>query len=453
MPCPSCPIIKKIISEYDPNDDNPPCSVKIGIHYVPVSIVRIWEVLFQIHNVQRMWRESEAQVEKLASRFPTHRIAIKVAINRLLSCEWNTEVLGFSKSILGSIGGLIRHLTLSCLVTTDISYHIELLERDLEAHGIHARLFSPIDIQYLTGCAMQLDGNGHKRYTNDCTCKVLRRFGSELSSGTMSQFGGITHINNNHWVAFVISATESTIYLADSLHQPTGVDIAAKEAVNALQWWLNMSYLESNQSVLPFHVAPLPIAYQNDATSCGFFALNALMHCFIPMKYPLCKDIAMLRVKFITSILDHHSAQATPIPEATALMVMATSEVATSAEITGPSDPVIAEPVPMAFSSLVATPAVMTPVAETEQPMTSDHTTIQVTATETPTGLLTVAEPTYPVNQGASRAVVESSVSSDVRKSKGKKQKLDLAMPKGVQEHGLLRFFSRKDRSWRGVEH
>ncbi|KAF8314562.1 uncharacterized protein EI90DRAFT_3022271 [Cantharellus anzutake] len=402
---------------------------KIGIHYVPISIIRIWEVLFQIQNIQKMWKESETQVEKLASCYPTHRIAIKAAQKQLLSCEWNTKILGFSKSILGSIKGLIHHLTLSCLVTTDISYHVELLERDLEAHGISARLLSPIDVQYLTGCATQPDGNGHER------------FGSELSSGTIPQFGGITHINNNHWVAFLISTTEATIFLVDSLHGVDGPSVAATEVIHVLQWWLSTSYLELNQSAPPFQVAWLPVAYQNDATSCSFFALNALMHHFIPKKYPLAtgKDVVMLCVKFLTSILNHHDAQMNPTPEA---IVIAALVVATSAVITGPtmSDPGIAEPVPMTFSSLVATSAATIPVAETGQPMILDHTKIQM---ETLTVLPTVAEPAHPINQETSRAMVGISVGSDVGKSKGKKLKLDFTVTKGDEGHGLLQFFHR----------
>ncbi|KAF8329691.1 uncharacterized protein EI90DRAFT_3124926 [Cantharellus anzutake] len=266
MLCPPRPVIKSLIYNYDPNDPNPPCSVKIGTHYVPINILRIWEVLFQIQSIRKMWKESEAHVEALAGCQPTHHVAVITTQKRLLSCSWNARVLGFSKSTSSSIGGLLRHLTFSCLVTTDISYHIQLLERALDANDVKARLFSPLDIQYLTGCAMQPDGNGLKRYRHDRTCKTLHQFGSELSSGSISQFGGITHINN-HWIAFVISSRELTIFIADSLHWPMGNNgppAGVKEAAATLQWWLNMSYLSSNQSVSPFRIVRLPIAYQKD---------------------------------------------------------------------------------------------------------------------------------------------------------------------------------------------
>ncbi|KAF8314588.1 uncharacterized protein EI90DRAFT_2948021 [Cantharellus anzutake] len=153
---------------------------------------------------------------------------------------------------------------------------------------------------------MQQDGNGLERYRCDQTCQTLQQFGIELASGSVSQFGGITHINNNHWIAFLISPVESTIYVADSLRQPT--EDNGLSAVDVLQWWLAASYSSPNKSVLPFQIAWLPIAYQKDSISCGLLALNALMHHLIPTKYSLCtnNNMVMLHVKFLTSILDHH---------------------------------------------------------------------------------------------------------------------------------------------------
>jgi hypothetical protein len=153
MPCPPCPVVKALISQYDPDHANPLHSIKIGIHYTPINVLHVWEILFQVQNVQRFWKESGRLVEAWANYHSADHIAIMAAQKRLLSCNWNTKVLGFSKSALSTVGGLMHHLTFSCLVTTDISYHVELLARALEASDIRARLLSPLDIQYLTGCA------------------------------------------------------------------------------------------------------------------------------------------------------------------------------------------------------------------------------------------------------------------------------------------------------------
>jgi hypothetical protein len=244
--------MKALISEYDPDHANPPHSVKIGIRYIPINILRVWEVLLQVQNVQRFWKESEGLVKTWADDHSAHRVTIMAAQKQLLSCNWNTKVLGFSKSALSTVGGLMHHLTFSCLVTTDISYHMELLAKALEASNIRARLLSPLDIQYLTGCATQADRNGSVSYGCNRTCNNLRQLGSELSSGSASQFGGIMHINNNHWIAFLISPMESTIYLADSLHRQMGDSGLPVAAIGTLQWWLNESYSGLNKSTPTF---------------------------------------------------------------------------------------------------------------------------------------------------------------------------------------------------------
>ena len=156
---------------------------------------------------------------------------------------------------MSTVGGLMHHLTCSCFVMTDVSYHTELLTRALEASNVVATLLSPLDIQYLTGCATQGDGNGSVSYGCNHTCKSLCEFGSELSSGSGSQLGGIMHANNNHWIGFLISPNESTIYLADSLHHQMGdVDLpaAVKEVVRIVCWWLNESYCGLNKSAPMF---------------------------------------------------------------------------------------------------------------------------------------------------------------------------------------------------------
>jgi hypothetical protein len=205
--------------------------------------------------------ESKVQVGKLASHYPPQHAAIMAAQKRLLSCKWNTELLGFSKLVSRSIGGLTHYLSLSCLVTTDIMFHTELLKNSLVAGDVSARLLSPLDIQYLTRCAMQSDGNVLERYRHDFAFKTLHEFGAELKSGSILQFRGIMLINNNHWMAFSISPINSTIYLGDSLCPMGDVQsIAAKEAIRTLEWWLDVSYSGSDQPMLPFRIAWLPIA-------------------------------------------------------------------------------------------------------------------------------------------------------------------------------------------------
>ena len=101
MPCPPHHVINSLISNYNPDDPNL-CSVKIDTHHVPINILWIWEVVFQIQSVWRMWKESEAHVLALANCQPTHHDMVMAIQKWLLLCSWNAKVLGFSKSTLSS---------------------------------------------------------------------------------------------------------------------------------------------------------------------------------------------------------------------------------------------------------------------------------------------------------------------------------------------------------------
>jgi hypothetical protein len=307
--------IKKLISQYDSDHNNLARSVSIGSRYIPINTLQIWETLFRLHDLQQAWKESQVRVEQMAGCHPTQQHAILETQKRLLSCHWNTRVQGFSKSVSSTIGGLMRYLSISCLTTTDMTLHLDLLCNNLESGNVRACLLSPLHIQYLSGCGRLIGKNGLERYRNDRTYLALRQLGSKLVSGSISQFGGIMLVNGNHWIGFLISSAESTIYLADSLYhrmEDINSSCTAKEATEILQWWLDASNLESNQHSTPFQAAWLPTAHQKDSSSCGFFALNALMHHLLPEKYSLSTDdndsVVGLRVGFLGSILEHHMA-------------------------------------------------------------------------------------------------------------------------------------------------
>ncbi|KAF8318611.1 uncharacterized protein EI90DRAFT_3133107 [Cantharellus anzutake] len=334
---------------------------------------------------------------------------------------------------------------------------------------------------------MQSDGDGLGRYRDDLTFKTLRGFGAELKSGSVSQFGGIMLVNNNHWMAFSISPIESTIYLGDSLC-PTGdvQSAAAKEAIMVLQWWLNASYSRSDRS---FHIAWLPIAYQNDASSCGFFALDALMHHLIPTEHPLHtgNDTATLHVKLLMSILDCHSTQT--VPALVPVTVVDPVEVTPEMTVRQSMASAITNPVPTIFPAAAANPATILAMMTSSNQVAPEMTIRQSMAS---VEAITMPTPTiFPVaaanlatmipamktssNQvapemmiGQSTALVEATMTpammmlpdqaapmlplADLGSNpnsgglRGERKKLDLTFWEEDKGHGILKFFSRVSR-------
>jgi hypothetical protein len=286
---PSQPDMKRLIAEFDPDDETPSISVEISSCYVPIIILKIWKAHFRLWDLQNLWKDSLRRAESLITRCPSQRHAMKAAQDRLTSCRWNEEIQGFSGMGRSAIGVLIRYLSISCLVTTDIIHHIEILQGDLETARPKVRLMSPIEIQYLVGCVSQ-GKRGLATYKHLHTYKGLCHLGNELVSGAATHIGGVLLVNQNHWISFIINPENSTVRLADSLHiAQTSLSRAMVEAMEIIQWWLNVSYLGSNKPVISFKPVSLPTAYQNDIMSCGFFALNSLAHHLLPTQYVLHK--------------------------------------------------------------------------------------------------------------------------------------------------------------------
>ncbi|KAF8336306.1 uncharacterized protein EI90DRAFT_3168485 [Cantharellus anzutake] len=285
-----------------------------------------------------------------------------------------------------------------------------------------------------------MQAGGSVTYGCNHTCKDLCQLGSELSSGSESQFGGIMHANNNHWIAFSVFPKESVIYLADSLHWETGgadLPVAAKEVANILQWWLNESYSGLNKSTPTFQITSLPVAHQNDSSSCGFFALNALMHHLIPTKYLLyaSNDIAMLRVEFLMAILNHHVEQIPPVPAVTSVAEMPMASMI--------------EPRVTSVHMTTTIMEVMAAPAETVPFTVAEHSTKPAPTPMTSRMCSSVAQLTSPAALPSSPAPTGTLPNSDVKKPKEKKKKLDFTIQEG--EEGYLKGLVRdlKNRGWK----
>jgi hypothetical protein len=241
--------MKKLIAKFDVDDESLLTSVEIGSCHVPTIILEIWRIHLRLWDLQNLWKDMLRQAGNLAMRCHSQRSAIKAALQRLASCQWNEEIQGFSSIGRSGVGVLMRYLSNSCLVTTDIIHHIEILQSNVEMTNLMAQLMSPLETQHLAACASQ--GNtALGTYKHLPTYKGLRHLGSELISGVITHCGGVLHVNQNHWISFIISSEDAIIYLADSLHASPSK--ATAEAMGIIQWWLNVSYLGSNKPAISF---------------------------------------------------------------------------------------------------------------------------------------------------------------------------------------------------------
>src|SRR5260370_40750681 len=98
-------------------------------------MLEICEVHLQLWDLQNMLKDSLRQAESLMMQYPSQQSTINAAQHRLMSCRWNEEIQGFSGAGRSAVGVLMHYLSISCLVTTDVIHHVEILQAHLERMG------------------------------------------------------------------------------------------------------------------------------------------------------------------------------------------------------------------------------------------------------------------------------------------------------------------------------
>ena len=104
---------------------------------------------------------------------------------------------------------------------------------------------------------------------------------NKIVTGEVDSLGGVMHLPL-HWVSIVINFQQQEILYGDSLGQQM-----PDHEYRAFERWIK--HLINRSTKLPIHnkitLNQLPTGHQNDGTSCGLFALNAIAHHYL--KHPL----------------------------------------------------------------------------------------------------------------------------------------------------------------------
>ena len=73
--------MKRVIVNFNPNDETPFISFEIDSYCVPIIILEIWEVHFQLWDLQNMWKDSLRQAESLMMQCPSQWPAIHISVD------------------------------------------------------------------------------------------------------------------------------------------------------------------------------------------------------------------------------------------------------------------------------------------------------------------------------------------------------------------------------------
>ena len=109
----------------------------------------------------------------------------------------------------------------------------------------------------------------------------VQKFGQSLT--TQSEFGGMFHINGNHWIAAEVNLDTESISSGDPAGHTPEDDI-----LSALCWFVGKHVAEITSEQLNEDIMPCSKQdFTRDWWQCGLFSFNTLAYHFLPKENPL----------------------------------------------------------------------------------------------------------------------------------------------------------------------
>ena len=143
----------------------------------------------------------------------------------------------------------------------------------------------------------------------NCLWERLMVIENQIVSGQVDSVCGILHLPS-HWTSVVIDIQQGQILYGDSLNQaiPRGKRKAFTQWVQRLNTRAGRN-MDKNQ----ISVDPLQTSFQDDSTSCGLLALNALSHHYLgqPLLSPDRISLACARMEIALDLLNGNTVCST----------------------------------------------------------------------------------------------------------------------------------------------
>ena len=141
--------------------------------------------------------------------------------------------------------------------------------------------------------------------------RMLRKQGTDVVTGVIHYIAGVAHINEDHWVSYILDGGSGTILVGDSLLE--GGEAALEcggraKIINSLRWWMHQSWGLVVQTPHPIPSSSLLVQQQQDSSSCRIYAFNSIATFFKPKAHPrlALSSLRSTRAKFFNGIVEHH---------------------------------------------------------------------------------------------------------------------------------------------------
>lgn len=267
---------------------------------LPMWVVPFWQGVQPAKTSQALWTKAETFLLQDTSSAlwaeregrPAGAIVMRQTLALLYDVKVEGKIEGFGDE--EKTWRLATFASRDWLASSHINMLLELLKKDLARAGRHNVVIcsSYVYKKILDG---YLDKDNYQKSESH---RTARRLGIRLALHKLD-LASMANIDEEHWVAFVVSPGALTIAYGDSFAFPVNDDFRA-----VMTWWTGVHFSGT------FRWQMMEVTKQVDTFSCGILGGNGLGHHLLGSTYPLIatgrRPAELERVEIMRRILLHH---------------------------------------------------------------------------------------------------------------------------------------------------
>ncbi|KAF7350324.1 hypothetical protein MVEN_01336900 [Mycena venus] len=286
-------------------------------HVYPLWVLDMWSELQLVvkPNVDA-WARAIKWLKRLELK--GYHLQVKETLRVLETLAWTGKIpldaLKGDRATVSNdpVDSLTRYLSREWFSSQHMDQMLDLLLYDIQKKKTPTQGIQMMTTAITTEILVQYRKNPRDYDPNGT--RFLQRFGATLEND--SEFAGIFHVNENHWVAAAVDVLDKSVEFGDPAGEED-VDVCA-----ALQWFLRQHLPNSVNTLSPIELA---CTRQRDGHNCGLYAPNAIGHRFLPDKYPLFSSDILLgdlgRLEMLRRVIvKFHESQGPSVQAAPAII-------------------------------------------------------------------------------------------------------------------------------------
>lgn len=274
---------------------------------LPVWIFDYWREMDRALSYRKMWKGAlmwlQSYSESLVTASCCHELMMALSF-----FPWsgnNVAVKDITSLLSGSSSqqSYLSSLHIDHMIGQISNRHWELC--GVEVSGCH--VFMTVDM--LGTITTFYSSRRAPTKTGNVLWERLMEIENRIVKGEVDSVGGVYYLPL-HWTSVVFDIRQGCIFYGDSLGQP----IPGLEHKGFIQWVQRLNCRSGRKldgNSVPVH--PLPTGHQDDSTSCGLFALNALSHHYLdqPLLSPDQISLVHARMEIALDLLNGNTVRPT----------------------------------------------------------------------------------------------------------------------------------------------